>query len=100
MQPDGSQHCIQFWRTGSCQWTGRCRFPHQCYVCGSPTHGTAQHSMMGGGGGGPAAGGPPPPHHGYGGPPPPHHGYGGYPPSGGYGDHGGHGGYGGGYGGG
>ena len=99
MQPDGSQHCIQFWRTGSCQWTGRCRFPHQCYVCGSPTHGTAQHSMMGGGGG-PGAGGPPPPHHGYSGPPPPHQGYGGYPASGGYGDHGGHGGYGGGYGGG
>ena len=85
MQPDGSQHCIQFWRTGSCQWTGRCRFPHQCYVCGSQSHGTAQHSMMGGG---PGPGGPPP----YGGAPPPHHGgYGGYPPSGGYGGHGGYG---------
>jgi hypothetical protein len=55
-QPDGNQHCIQFWRTGNCQWVGRCRFPHQCYVCGSPAHGTAQHSMSVGGGGMPPVG--------------------------------------------
>eukprot|EP00887_Chlorella_sp_A99_P001869 scaffold19.g1869.t1 len=42
-QPDANYHCIQFWRTGTCQWVGRCRFPHQCYVCGSPAHGTGQH---------------------------------------------------------
>jgi Meckel syndrome type 1 protein len=70
MQPDGNQHCIQFWRTGNCQWVGRCRFPHQCYVCGSPAHGTAQHSMAAAGmppvPGMPPPGAPP----GYGMPPP------------------------------
>lgn len=45
MQPDGNHHCIQFWRTGQCQWSGRCRFPHQCYLCGSSAHGTGQHAV-------------------------------------------------------
>ncbi|PSC74810.1 RNA binding (Arp) [Micractinium conductrix] len=88
-QPDGSQHCIQFWRNGTCQWTGRCRFPHQCYICGSGSHGTAQHSAMGGGDAAAAAGAPPS----YGAPQPAY----GAPPAAGYGSAGyGGGGYGGG----
>ena len=59
MHPDGSQQCIQFWRTGHCQWEERCRFPHKCYTCGSPDHGTGQHAAATGGGS-TAGGGPSP----------------------------------------
>lgn len=57
LEPDRSQHCLRFWRTGACKWGGGCPQPysHHGYVCGSTSHGTGQHALWDGGGGHPTS---------------------------------------------